>query len=140
LANRERQRRTVSESTSQRRAISSLATPSLAHNSPRACTNLSIRQRRRGRHPLQIGTLEPLTGIAAAIVTGIVQPTELIHRRTTSSGHPGRAAPTQRHRSGAPTPAEIVLHKLAELKKIIQQQRNTIAADIADVAGREPSF
>ena len=36
-ANRERQRRTVSESTPQRRTISSLATPSLAHNSPRTC-------------------------------------------------------------------------------------------------------
>jgi hypothetical protein len=36
-ANRERHRRIVPESTPQRRAISSLATPSLAHNSPRAC-------------------------------------------------------------------------------------------------------
>src|SRR6202453_484331 len=90
-ANRERHRRTVSESTSQRRAISSLATPSLAHNSPRACITCRCGNDVDAAIRSNSARWASLTGNAAAVITGILQNTVLIHRQTT------RGSPGQRH-------------------------------------------
>src|SRR5271156_4405179 len=83
-ANRERHRRTVSESTSQRRAISSLATPSAANSRPRACTTCrcgnDVEVAIRSKSARSVS----LTGKATAVITGILQTTALFHRRTTS--------------------------------------------------------
>src|ERR1700677_3246420 len=81
-ANRERHRRTVSESTSQRRAISSLATPSLAHNSPRACITCRCGNDVDAAIRSNSARWASLTGNAAAVITGILQNTVLIHRQT----------------------------------------------------------
>ena len=83
-ANRERHRRNVSESTPQRRAISSLATPSAANSRPRACTTCrcgnDVEVAIRSKSARSVS----LTGKATAVITGILQTTVLIHRRTTS--------------------------------------------------------
>src|SRR6202142_818869 len=82
-ANRERHPRTVSESTSQRRAISSLATPSLAHNSPRACITCRCGNDVDAAIRSNPARWASLTGNAAAVITGILQTTVLIHSQTT---------------------------------------------------------
>jgi hypothetical protein len=60
-----------------------LATPSLAHNSPRACTTCRCGNDVDAAIRSNSARWVSLTGNAAAVITGILQTTALIHRRTT---------------------------------------------------------
>ena len=83
--NRERQRRTVSDSTPQRRAISSLATPSHAHKRP--CAWITCRCDNDVEAAIRSNSARCCTvavNAAATIVEFYQQITQLFHRHTTS--------------------------------------------------------
>src|SRR5207302_4599720 len=82
--NRLRQRRTVSESTALRRAISSLATPSPAHNNARAWTTCRCGNTDEAAIRDNSARCSSDTTNGAAVMTGITQPTATSHRQTTT--------------------------------------------------------
>ena len=67
--------RTVSGVVAHCRAIASFATPSAANNNADGLHHLTMRQRRRARHPLQLGPLHrDDTFNGAATTTGMLPP------------------------------------------------------------------